>query len=178
VTATAEKDVDAVLRKWDRVIRYLANKRYLMLPFAIKSNVDYDDLAQAARLGVAKQCDLESKASFVHKIIRRRMIDEIRDRVGRGGTARNNAQLKSKSIQSDNYPQLHQWPTIDKISDIKILDCLPDINKKVVCLYYGHGIEMKEVGKILNYSESRISQLHSESMKIIRKYCEENPHDY
>jgi RNA polymerase sigma factor (sigma-70 family) len=195
VTATAEKYVEAVLKKWEPAIRSVANRRHKNLPYAIKSLVDYDDLAQAARLAVAASCDTDSKIGLVYVVIRRSIIDEIRRIVGRAESDRNKRRMDMVSIHSRTttfhgithtytytfeigLPQLHQWPTLDKITDIAFVKFLPKINRDVIEMHYGQGMLMDEIGRRLNLSQSRISQIHTASIKMIRQYCEENPHDY
>lgn len=45
---------------------------------------------------------------------------------------------------------------------------LPEKEKKVVYLYYYEGLTLKEIGAILQLSESRISQLHTKAILRIR----------
>ena len=48
------------------------------------------------------------------------------------------------------------------------IDRLPDQEKRVVGLYYKEGLTLKEIGKLLNVTESRVSQIHTKSMLRIR----------
>jgi len=45
---------------------------------------------------------------------------------------------------------------------------LPDREKLVVSLYYYKELTMKEIGRILNLTESRVSQIHSKAVKRLR----------
>ncbi len=45
---------------------------------------------------------------------------------------------------------------------------LPEKEKLVVSLYYYEGLTMREIGEILGYTESRISQLHSKAIARLR----------
>jgi RNA polymerase sigma factor for flagellar operon FliA len=45
---------------------------------------------------------------------------------------------------------------------------LPEKEKTVVYLYYYEGLTLKEIGEVLNLSESRISQLHAKSILRLR----------
>ncbi|MGI5921716.1 MAG: FliA/WhiG family RNA polymerase sigma factor [Syntrophomonadaceae bacterium] len=45
---------------------------------------------------------------------------------------------------------------------------LPEKEKKVVFLYYYEGLNLKEIGAVLNLSESRISQLHTKAILRLR----------
>ena len=45
---------------------------------------------------------------------------------------------------------------------------LPDREKKVLILYYYEGLTLKEIGTILNVTESRVSQLHTKAIIMLR----------
>jgi RNA polymerase sigma factor for flagellar operon FliA len=51
---------------------------------------------------------------------------------------------------------------------VKAIDLLPDKEKLVLSLYYFEGLTMKEVGKVLDITESRVSQLHSKAVLRMR----------
>ena len=51
---------------------------------------------------------------------------------------------------------------------IKAIEQLPDKEKLVLSLYYFEGLTMKEVGKVLEITESRVSQLHSKAVLRLR----------
>ena len=50
----------------------------------------------------------------------------------------------------------------------ELIDELPDKEKLVVELYYQKELTLKEIGKVIEVSESRASQIHSQSMSRIR----------
>ena len=45
---------------------------------------------------------------------------------------------------------------------------LPDKEKLVMALYYDEELNLKEIGEVLEVSESRVSQIHSQAVKRIR----------
>lgn len=45
---------------------------------------------------------------------------------------------------------------------------LPDKEKLVITLYYYEGLTLKEIGKVLDVSESRVSQLHTKAILRLR----------
>lgn len=45
---------------------------------------------------------------------------------------------------------------------------LPDREKKVLILYYYEGLTLKEIGSILSVTESRVSQLHTKAIIMLR----------
>lgn len=50
----------------------------------------------------------------------------------------------------------------------KALDYLTQRERLVLALYYFEGLTMKEIAKVLNYTESRISQLHNQAILKLR----------
>ena len=44
------------------------------------------------------------------------------------------------------------------------LECLPDKGKLLISLYYYEELTMKEIGGIMGYTESRISQMHTQAI--------------
>jgi RNA polymerase sigma factor for flagellar operon FliA len=53
------------------------------------------------------------------------------------------------------------------------VDALPERERLVVALYYFEGLTFKEIGKVLNVSESRVYQLHSQAMTRLRNHLRE-----
>jgi len=47
---------------------------------------------------------------------------------------------------------------------VRAIENLPEKECKVVSLYYYNELTMKEIGKILEVTESRVSQLHTQAM--------------
>ncbi len=52
------------------------------------------------------------------------------------------------------------------------IDKLPDRERLVVALYYHEGLTFKEIGAVLNVSESRAYQLHAQAVLRLRGYLE------
>lgn len=48
------------------------------------------------------------------------------------------------------------------------IDNLPEKEKLVMALYYDEELNLKEIGEVLEVSESRVSQIHSQAVKRIR----------
>lgn len=48
------------------------------------------------------------------------------------------------------------------------VDSLPERERYIISLYYFEGLNFKEIAKILNLSESRISQLHTKALLLLR----------
>lgn len=52
------------------------------------------------------------------------------------------------------------------------MDRLPDREKLVIALYYYEGLTFKEIGRILEVSESRVYQLHTQAVLRLRGYLQ------
>jgi RNA polymerase sigma factor for flagellar operon FliA len=64
---------------------------------------------------------------------------------------------------------------------VEAIEALPDKERLVVTLYYHEDLTMKEIGQVMGYTESRISQLHTKSVHKLRvrlsKYFDRRPGD-
>ncbi|VAV85227.1 RNA polymerase sigma factor for flagellar operon [hydrothermal vent metagenome] len=63
--------------------------------------------------------------------------------------------------------------TVHKLKELRetiktAVDHLPDKEKLVVSLYYYDELTMKEIGRVLDITESRVCQLHSQSMHRLK----------
>ena len=52
------------------------------------------------------------------------------------------------------------------------IERLPDRERLVIALYYYEGLTFKEIGKILEVSESRVYQLHTQAVLRLRGYLQ------
>jgi RNA polymerase sigma factor for flagellar operon FliA len=51
---------------------------------------------------------------------------------------------------------------------VQAISELPDKEKKVLILYYYEDLTLKEIGEVLQVTESRISQLHTKAIMRLR----------
>ncbi|MBM4284348.1 MAG: FliA/WhiG family RNA polymerase sigma factor [Deltaproteobacteria bacterium] len=68
--------------------------------------------------------------------------------------------------QRDPFLALHFSELQDLL--VRAIETLPDKEKLLISLYYYEELTMKEVGQIMGYTESRISQLHTQAMLRLR----------
>lgn len=59
---------------------------------------------------------------------------------------------------------------------VKAINELPDKDRIVLSLYYKEGLTLKEIGKVLEVSESRVCQLHTRALKRLRKKLDQTAH--
>lgn len=80
---------------------------------------------------------------------------------------------KVSIVESIESPQSLNPDTIVEKEEIKrviisAIEELPDKEKKVLVLYYYEDLTLKEIGKVLEVTESRISQLHTKAILRLR----------
>ena len=84
-----------------------------------------------------------------------------------------------ETIQDDNsrdsFLALH-FSELQKIM-VQAIEALPDKEKLLISLYYYEELTMKEIGQIMGYTESRISQLHTQAMYRLRHKLREYNQD-
>jgi RNA polymerase sigma factor for flagellar operon FliA len=51
---------------------------------------------------------------------------------------------------------------------VKNIEELPEKQKLVLSLYYYEDLNLKEIGRILEVTESRVSQLHTQAVEKLR----------
>jgi RNA polymerase sigma factor FliA len=51
---------------------------------------------------------------------------------------------------------------------VQAINELPDKEKKVLVLYYYEDLTLKEIGQVLDVTESRVSQLHTKAILRLR----------
>lgn len=77
-------------------------------------------------------------------------------------------------LSEDQLESLSQTPLTD-ITDarfrgalVQAIEQLPEKEKLVMALYYDEELNLKEIGEVLEVSESRVSQIHSQAIKRLR----------
>ena len=72
-----------------------------------------------------------------------------------------------KSSDKTNPEYLAEREEIQK-EIVKALKKLPPKEQEVLILYYWEELTLKEIGKVLEVSESRVSQLHGKAIQDLR----------
>lgn len=59
---------------------------------------------------------------------------------------------------------------------VKIIETLPEREQLIMALYYDEDLNLKEIGEVMNLSESRVCQMHSQAIARIRSklFADEN----
>ena len=53
---------------------------------------------------------------------------------------------------------------------VKFPDKLPENEKTVLSLYYNEDLNLKEIGAVLGLTESRVSQIRTKAIGMLRSY--------
>jgi RNA polymerase sigma factor for flagellar operon FliA len=79
--------------------------------------------------------------------------------------------LQDENIR-DPFMALH----FSQLQEVMVrgIEALPDKEKLLISLYYYEELTMKEIGQIMGYTESRISQLHTQAMLRLRSKLREH----
>jgi RNA polymerase sigma factor for flagellar operon FliA len=77
-------------------------------------------------------------------------------------------QLLPDALSRDQFEDIHKDETRELMADA--IDELPEKEKLVVVLYYYENLTLKEIGAVLNVSESRVCQIHSKVMVRLKSY--------
>lgn len=74
-------------------------------------------------------------------------------------------------IEDKNSPSPEQYYEKEEEVEIlaKAIETLKDKDRTVLNLYYYEGLTLKEIGKVLDVSESRVCQLHSRAIRKLRE---------
>jgi RNA polymerase sigma factor for flagellar operon FliA len=84
-----------------------------------------------------------------------------------------------ETIQDDNARDSLLAVHFSGLQEIMVqaIEALPDKEKLLISLYYYEELTMKEIGQIMGYTESRISQLHTQAMYRLKPKLREYSQD-
>lgn len=72
------------------------------------------------------------------------------------------------SVQFEQPEKVIEKQELKKILE-EVLETLTENEKKVIVLYYYEDLTLKEISKVLEVSESRVSQLHTKALQKMKK---------
>ena len=154
------------LRSLDWIPRSVRKKTHLIEDAYAKLQRKLGRPAEAEE--VAKFLDLELKEFY-------QLLDETKTvslvaleeaRKSMGGHAGYLEHEFLETIQDDNARDALVAVHCSELQEIMVraIEALPDKEKLLISLYYYEELTMKEIGQIMGYTESRISQLHTQAM--------------
>jgi RNA polymerase sigma factor for flagellar operon FliA len=122
-----------------------------------------DELSQALGMPIEEFFDMNAKVKGVQMF-------SIDDFGGTNGTAERRSLLDSLENPNSKNPftQLRNASARDILR--KHIEELPEKQKLVLQLYYFEDLNLKEIGRILEVTESRVSQLHTQAIEKLKKH--------
>ncbi len=136
-------------------------KTYERLEKELGRPAEDEEVAEALGLSMDAFYQLLDKTKNVTfldiEIIRRRMPDHTDDDL---------FDLIADDNEADPFVQLNLTEVKELLSEA--IKELPEKEKLVVALYYYEDLTMREIGEIMGYTESRISQMHTKAMLRLR----------
>ncbi len=149
---------DFLGRTTRRKIRDL-EKAYLMLEQKLGREVADEEVAKEMNMDLDQFYKVKrmSSISFVS-------FEEI------GYQSRNDVAAIPSSLANGDADDALSQTTMKEIKSTiaKNIDLLPEKEKLVVSLYYSDELTMKEIGQVLNITESRVSQIHAQAIIHLR----------
>ncbi len=77
-------------------------------------------------------------------------------------------QTVEDSLITDQFSYVHQGEVKELLA--QSIDQLPEKEKLVIVLYYYENLTLREIGEVLNVSESRVCQIHTKVVLRLRSY--------
>lgn len=120
-----------------------------------------DELAQSLKMSVEDLNGIYSELNSTTFL----SLDEVWQNDD-GNKPISRLQTVEDSLTMNQVASLHQ----NEIKEIlaKAIDTLPEKEKLVVVLYYYENLTLREIGQVLNVSESRICQIHTKVVTRLR----------
>lgn len=105
----------------------------------------------------------KGQQNFIHMVALDALVDQAHD--PSESSASIMSQLEDSRTQS---PDLAYETEEIKYSLAQAVAMLPEREAIVLCLYYYEGLTLAEIGQALNVTESRVCQMHTRAMGVVR----------
>ena len=156
------------IRKMDWIPRSVRQKQKAISEAAKKLEAmlgpNYADEDMAKELGISEE-EYNTWLSQTN-ISNVSSLDDIMEQgsdVKNTGSGSSNIDPESSVVKEELKEQL-----------VRALSALTEKEKKVVMLYYYEELTLKEISRVMEVSESRVSQLHSKALTKMRGYLGDN----
>ncbi|NLO10732.1 MAG: FliA/WhiG family RNA polymerase sigma factor [Clostridiales bacterium] len=151
------------IRKMDWIPRSIRQKQrkienaYQTLETRYGRNVSDEDVAGELNLTLEELEDWQSQTNITNII----SLDEFLEQ---------GSESKTDQYFATTFEQPDRIVERQELKDIlaRTLDTLTEKEKRVIVLYYYEDLTLKEISKILEVSESRISQLHTKALQKLK----------
>lgn len=151
------------IRKMDWIPRTLRQKQkrmeqaYSKLETQYGRKVSQNELADELEISVDELEDWQNQSNFANVV-------SLDDYMEQGSDVKVDVSVQPKFIQ----PEANVAREELKKRLASALELLTENEKKVILLYYYEELTLKEISKVLEVSESRVSQLHTKSLSKMK----------
>jgi RNA polymerase sigma factor for flagellar operon FliA len=122
-----------------------------------------EELSQALGMAMEEFFDMNAKVRGVQLL-------SIDDFGGTNGNSERRSLLDSLENPNSKNPFTHLRNEAARDILRKHIDELPEKQKLVLQLYYFEELNLKEIGKIMEVTESRVSQLHTQAIERLKRH--------
>lgn len=148
---------DFLSRSNRRKIREM-DHAYVMLEQQLGRDAEDQEVAEVLRIDLEQLDDIKklSSISFIS-------FEEM-------GYSDSNDKGRLLKFVTDDSPDAYMLANLNNLKQAmaEAIEDLPDKEKLVLSLYYFDELNMKETGKVLKITESRVSQIHSQAIVRLR----------
>jgi RNA polymerase sigma factor for flagellar operon FliA len=120
----------------------------------------YDEVARELKMSLEEVGEIESYINYISVVSLEDIIFSDDDDMPLMGTIEDEKSPSPEKLLQDKEE-------VEYLA--KALDNINEKGKMVLSLYYYEGLTLKEIGKVLEVSESRVCQLHSRAIMHLRK---------
>ncbi|GCD08956.1 FliA/WhiG family RNA polymerase sigma factor [Clostridium tagluense] len=118
------------------------------------------EIAKELGITIDEVADIENNINYISVVSLEDLIFSDEDEMPLSGTIKDDRSPSPEKVLEEK----------EQIEYLSLgLDNLKEKDKMVLTLYYYEGLTLKEIGNILNVSESRVCQLHSRALVNLRK---------
>lgn len=135
-------------------------KVYASLEQKLGRTATEQELARELKMDIIELYDLMSQV----KAISLMSLDEL------GAPSQNDRKSLLECLENVNAKNPFTQLKVKAVKKVmmKAIDDLPEAQRLVLSLYYYEDLNLKEIGKILDVTESRVSQLHTQAVLKLR----------
>lgn len=107
-----------------------------------------------------------------------RLLEEVRPvtfvALDDGGTANSEGASLHDTIADHDAPNVRDLLEKDELVSLvsERIDQLPENQRKVLAMYYFEGLRLAEIAEVFGVTESRICQIHSQAILVLRAYVQ------
>lgn len=106
-----------------------------------------------------------------------RLLDEIKPATFVCLDSSQSSDMESETSRYESIPDDSQRNPVESASNRELaavvaerLEQLPEIQRKVLALYYFEDMRLREIAEVFNVTESRICQIHAQAILAIKSY--------